>query len=74
MILGGNPIRVRAHITSSVWVLMRHLARREDCAYSSYGSEEQRRQTGWIGAQTEEVMCARTLNMEFMECPLSIVT
>ncbi|MFB3115470.1 MAG: hypothetical protein ACE1ZW_05780, partial [Nitrospirales bacterium] len=37
------------------------LARREDCAYSSYGKDEQRRQTGWIDAQTGEVILARAL-------------
>ena len=54
-------LRVRARITSSVWVL-RHLSgKARGLRILLYGKDEQRRQTGWIDAQTGEVILARAL-------------
>ena len=35
---------------------------REECAYRKYSTDEERRQTGWIGGQEREVILDRTLS------------
>ena len=60
----GVTLRARARITSHVWVL-RHLSgKARGLRILLYGKDEQRRQTGWIDAQTWEVILARALKPE----------
>ena len=66
----GLEVRVHARITSHVWVLRHPSGKGEDCAYSSFGKDEQRRQTRWIDAQTWEVIFARALSTHPMLCAL----
>jgi len=47
---------------ASILAGLRVCARIPSCAYSSYGKDEQRCQTGWIDAQTGKVILARTLS------------
>jgi len=59
---GIELLRARARITSPVWVL-RHLSgKARGLRILLYGKDEQRRQTGWIDAQTGEVILARALS------------
>jgi len=62
-------LRVRARITSPVWV-PRHLSgKARGLRILLYGKDEQRRQTGWIDAQTGEVILARALRTSLEQPP-----